>query len=282
MPANINLPSLDEILRQAAQFLIDGQKFETASVLLFCDLKKIIPFKLANEEDFQRIRIHLAVPEPYYSRLIAGQEQTELSLGWEGADAYSSCDYMVNEIGFAFESVLLTYNFKFAPYYHHISWTVERRALHLVPLVTDPGTNWRIQLGQAIEGKAVHNQAVEAATAVVWHNLRFRSASEMRMAQALDRAGVMFLPNCKAAVGEVDQRENRGPDFLICHKGKWGILEVDGEPYHPPSRTVQDHERDRLFRQHGVKVVEHFDSKECFENPDGVAQKFLHILEQNG
>ena len=55
-------------------------------------------------------------------------------------------------------------------------------------------------------------------------------------------------------------------------------MEVDGEPFHPPSRTVQDHERDRLFKAHGITVVEHFDAGECFEKADGVVQGFLEIL----
>ena len=80
----------------------------------------------------------------------------------------------------------------------------------------------------------------------------------------------MFLPNCKARVGRSTNRLNREPDFLVCYKGKWGILAVDGEPSHPSTRTVEDHERDRLFRLSGVQVVEHFDAAECFENADRV------------
>ena len=73
-------------------------------------------------------------------------------------------------------------------------------------------------------------------------------------------------------------RLNREPDFLVCYEGKWGILEVDGEDSHPPSRTVDDHERDRLFKQHGILLVEHFDASECWENADGVVKKFLELL----
>ena len=73
---------------------------------------------------------------------------------------------------------------------------------------------------------------------------------------------------------------NREPDFLVCLGGKWGILEVDGEPFHPASRTVEDHERDRLFKQHGIRVVEHFDATKCYEAPQTVVKKFLEILKQ--
>lgn len=56
------------------------------------------------------------------------------------------------------------------------------------------------------------------------------------------------------------------------------MYEVDGEPFHPPSRTVQDHARDRLFKEHGLKFIEHFDSTECFNNPDKVVKEFLRML----
>ncbi len=88
----------------------------------------------------------------------------------------------------------------------------------------------------------------------------------------------MYIPNCKARLSSSEGRINREPDFVVCVKGKWGILEGDGEPFHPPSRTVHDHERDRLSRAYGISVVEHFDATECYQDPDGVVKKFLHIL----
>jgi len=121
---------------------------------------------------------------------------------------------------------------------------------------------------------------IEAKSARVWNNLRFRSASEVQIAQALDRAGVLFLPNCKARLGLPESRRNREADFLVGYEGKWGILEVDGEPFHPPSRTAEDHERDRLFHDHGILVVEHFDANKCYENPDDVVRRFLEILKK--
>ena len=115
---------------------------------------------------------------------------------------------------------------------------------------------------------------------MTWNNLGFRSASEIKIAQALDKAGVLFLPNCKARLGSGEDRLNREPDFLVCHNGKWGILEVDGEPFHSLTRTVQDHERDRLFKIHGITVAEHYDASKCFNNPDEVVNEFLRILDQ--
>jgi len=107
---------------------------------------------------------------------------------------------------------------------------------------------------------------------LAWNNLRFRSASEVRIAEALERAQVLFLPNCMARLG-CSRRENRETDFLICHPGKWGILEVDGPLSHPPPRKVDDDDRARLFKAHGIRLVEHFDA-------GGVAKRFLSLLAQ--
>jgi hypothetical protein len=145
----------------------------------------------------------------------------------------------------------------------------------LIDIDLDP--DWRTEMLEIARGHGVYNQAARDAPKS-WRNLRFRSESEVRIAQALDRAGVLFLPNCMARVGAESERKNREPDFVVCAEGKWGILEVDGEPFHPPSRTVQDHERDRLFKGHGIRVVEHFDASRCFEQPDDVVRDFLRLL----
>jgi hypothetical protein len=114
-------------------------------------------------------------------------------------------------------------------------------------------------------------------TVHIWENLRFRSLTETRIAKELDRRKVLFFPNCMARLG-FKEREKREPDFLVCHEGKWGILEVDGEDSHPHGRAAKDHERDRLFKQHGILLVEHFDASECWEDADGVVKEFLELL----
>lgn len=127
-------------------------------------------------------------------------------------------------------------------------------------------------------GRGVDNQPAPIRAAHVWKNLRFRSKSEVRIAEALDRTGVLFLPNSRARLGATHVRQNREADFLVCADGRWGILEVDGDPFHPPSRTADDHERDRLFRAHGIRVVEHFHADRCYNQPDAVVRQFLEIL----
>ncbi len=109
--------------------------------------------------------------------------------------------------------------------------------------------------------------------------LYFSSVSEVKIAQALDRVGVLFFPNCRGRLNTTEGRRNRECDFLVCYEGIWGILEVDGEPYHPPSRAAEDHRRDGFFLDHGI-WVHRFDSNECFKYPDDVVQRFLQRLKR--
>lgn len=128
------------------------------------------------------------------------------------------------------------------------------------------------------ERNEVSNQGVNALQK--WNGFYFRSQPEIKIAQAFDLAGVLFYPNCKARLSTSLGREGKETDFLVFYQGKWGILEVDGEPWHPPSRAVHDHERDRLFKVHGIRVVEHYDASRCFQQPDQVVAEFLEILKQ--
>jgi hypothetical protein len=115
---------------------------------------------------------------------------------------------------------------------------------------------------------------------IEWQNLSFSSVSEVKIAQALDRVGVLFFPNCRGRLSTTQGRQNRECDFLICYDGIWGILEVDGEPFHPPSRAAEDHKRDGFFLDHGV-WVHRFDANECFNCPDDVVRRFLERLKRS-
>ena len=119
-----------------------------------------------------------------------------------------------------------------------------------------------------------HNQGVQSnseETIYHWNGLRFRSDAQIKIAEALDRANVLFFPNSKARLTTTEGRENQEPDFLIFHNGKWGILEVDGEV---------DQERDRILQSHGIPIIQHYDSTQCSEQPDRVVQEFLEMLSQ--
>lgn len=115
-----------------------------------------------------------------------------------------------------------------------------------------------------------------------WEGLWFRSGAEVAIAEALDRADVLFAPNASVRLGITqDHRANVEPDFLIVADGEVGVLEVDG-PWHTPATAHAEHERDRRFREHGVAVVERFGSDECSGIPDDVVARFLRLLTLNG
>lgn len=144
-------------------------------------------------------------------------------------------------------------------------------------IVVPNSTDWRNELLAVLDGRDVDNQAIGFKATRTYEGLRFRSESEVRVAQALDRAGVMYVPNCRARIGSKDRRRNIEADFLVMVDGKWGVLEVDGEQWHA-GLASRDHERDRPFHFHGAAKVQRFDAGECFENPDGVVKKFLALL----
>lgn len=155
---------------------------------------------------------------------------------------------------------------------------------------------WHISMGKvkirddvvsssdAIANGAVSNQGIPFypnSPIYTWETFRFRSKSEIKIAEALDRVKVLFLPNCLTRLNHPHKFGGRGnlePDFLVCHQGKWGILEVDG-PWHKPQRRVDEQERERLFQLHGIRVIQRFDSSKCESEPDSIVKKFLEMIE---
>lgn len=137
---------------------------------------------------------------------------------------------------------------------------------------------WRLEAGP---GRDWSNQGASAPHP--WRGMRFRSKTERRIAAALESANVAFFPNGRGRLGTApDFRETREPDFLVILDGKLGILEVDGDDYHPPQRAAEDHGRDRAFRRHGIRVVERYSATECWDAPDQVVAEFLQLLRLNG
>jgi len=253
----VETPDNDRLLASAVLFLLDGQEKDAARILARCSLKLDWINWISVWSEYEERHISLPEYEKGYVAELTGPRA-----------AYEILTDPDNPITQAIQRALGAVSLQ--PVH-------ELRAR--AQLVEEARAS-RAELLEIVDGKDVDNQAVEAVEARTWNNLRFRSESEIRIAQALDKADVLFLPNCKARLGSAENRSNKEADFLVCWEGKWGILEVDGEPFHPPSRTVKDHERDRLFRTHGIRVVEHFDATKCFEDPDGVVQQFLDILKK--
>ena len=246
----------ERLTASAARFLIDGGEENAANVLLACTLNVWYSGDgwWSGDERLDGVHVELAGPRIAYDFL-----QTDME------------NPIATQIRKAIEAVLPT-----QAYIRHFSPKAE---------LVDISPDWRSDLSEIARGRQINNQAPaygNAPPSITWNNLKFRSVSERRIAEALDAAGVLFFPNCVARLGENSVRRNREPDFLVCHSHKWGILEVDGEPFHPPSRTTQDHERDRLFRSYGIRVVEHYDASRCYQDPAGVVKEFLELMDRNG
>lgn len=242
----VDMPDSEKVHASAVSFLIDGHKEEAARVLLSCELEI--------SEHF----VWLAPDEGYND----GTFDIELNAL---KDIYEIIKDLQHPTTKAIQEAL-TATLNGQPY-----------QLTTDMLLPEVAPDWREKLLKATQVQKVDNQGNNAP--YEWNDLRFRSKSEIKIAQALDKTGVLFFPNCMARLGSISGRENREADFLICDEGKWGILEVDGEIFH--STAAKDHGRDRLFRSYGVRVIERFTADQCYNNPDAVVRQFLTILKKN-
>lgn len=111
--------------------------------------------------------------------------------------------------------------------------------------------------------------------------LRFRSRAEIHIHDALKCRDVLFFPNAAAVLGGPAKEDKKEPDFLVCLNGKWGLLEVMGEAFHPSATAIKDHDRARLFKDYGLVVVEFYDASRCYSQPKEVVDDFLRRLQQS-
>jgi hypothetical protein len=89
------------------------------------------------------------------------------------------------------------------------------------------------------------------------------------MAEALDKAGVVFFPNSKAQLPNFEDQSYKQMDFLICYNSKFGVLEIQ-------YLDSKKHEkRDDFLSKQGICLIEYCDSVQCLEDPDQVVQEFL-------
>jgi hypothetical protein len=122
----------------------------------------------------------------------------------------------------------------------------------------------------AKDGKPVH----------VYNELRYASKSEIKIAMEPEASKVLFFPlavGVKAETG-IPWKDHREADFLICHEGVWGILEV---AWHPPERYEKDAEKSMWFKKAGILCVEYRTAEACYNNPAQVVKDFLNILSKH-
>jgi hypothetical protein len=136
---------------------------------------------------------------------------------------------------------------------------------------------WR-EAAYAALGNSERNQGnLVSQGSKVYHGLRYRSNTEIMLAQELDERGILFFPLPAASRHGVI----REPDFVIVDEGRVGIIEIHGEPWHPATRTAQDHARNRFFELSGIHV-QVYDANHVRENTKGVVDEFLKLLKSHG
>jgi hypothetical protein len=213
----------ERVLASVVQFLLDGGEEKAATLLLSCDFDchKVLHKDDRGNIDHEMWSITLTAPRTSYQLLAPLNSHNfndpEFRIRYPLAyqeEIFSVCDDIVNAF--------------FALLGNNVQYAVRASLIKT-------NDHWREELLALLRGDHITNQGLPfspQAPMVTWNNLRFRSQTEVRVAEALERAQVLFLPNCMARLG-FSHRQNREADFLVCQRGKWGILEVDSPTSHP-------------------------------------------------
>jgi hypothetical protein len=120
------------------------------------------------------------------------------------------------------------------------------------------------------KSREIHNKTYQ------WNGWQFASKAEVKIAAALDRAGVLFFPNAQGRFSSSNGRENSEAGFLICHRGKWGLLIVKDSRSH--FKPIADDERSHLYLNQGIHLITDYDATECMEQSDRIVEDFLNNL----
>ena len=183
------MPFDEKLHASAVQFLLDRHEEDAANLLLSCTLQisGADSRVYIGSEHICAVEVHLVGPRIAYDVLINDRHIVTKAIK-RAIDAVVPADFYVSSV-------------------------ITRARL------VDVDPSWKVELLEIARGKGVHNQGLGASK--IWNNLRFRSVSEIRIAEALDRTAVLFLPNCLARLTMPEGRKNREADFLVCFDGKW-------------------------------------------------------------
>lgn len=106
-------------------------------------------------------------------------------------------------------------------------------------------------------------------TEYFWKEWCFHSLEQVKIAEALDKAGVVFFPNSKAQLPNFEEQSYKQVDFLVYYNSKLGVLEIQ----YPDSQ--KQGKRDDFLSKQGIFLIEYYDSVKCLEVPDQVVQEFI-------
>lgn len=108
-----------------------------------------------------------------------------------------------------------------------------------------------------------------------WNGLFFRSPIERAVAQALERAGLTFFQNPRGRTKLQPGRTTVEVDFLVLHRGRTLIVELDGKQH--DRQRLRDYQRDRAFLRQGFPCIR-FAASEC--RTDAVVAEILATFQR--
>jgi hypothetical protein len=238
---DLNAKQRDAVLAAAIRWLIPVDHI-VALALAEAELREAVC--LLTSGGFQQYKLRLAAPETSAAELRQAADATFINGEYDGPGV----------LLYAFDDSL--------PEGNRVFPDIEVETAALPSLPERAAARFRNQ-GVLYPGPGSHEN----------NGLRFRSKTEVRVAEALDDAGVMWFPLPVAVRGRVAKE----PDFLVLTLGRVGILEVDG-PTHTPLTRAQEDARAAWFQQSGVRLVHHVSVRDIDADAPAVVQRFLALL----
>ncbi|MFF0262595.1 hypothetical protein ACFYR2_27700 [Streptomyces microflavus] len=157
----------------------------------------------------------------------------------------------------------------------------EIRDIRARPVIPPVGQDWRKQL-RAANGPTPTNQARKVRLEPedqhpIEDDLHFTNKWEHGLYQVLKARQAALPDNETIGIMPLGKMRllgsTREPDFLITYKGRAGVIEVDGFHHGKPGRASNDHSRDNLMYNAGVRWVGRLDVQDV--NTKAEVEKFV-------
>ena len=265
----------ERILRTWLEYLIQNGHKEIAALLVESELQ-IVYKKWAGGASPKSINIDL--PTDSYAYFADDKTSWDVAIDHLGTLLQG---HLVDEEAGDSDYFIVT-NWEIAP------WEIEKYGVQVVKRIklSDNDPDWKNVIRELIAASKNPNQGVvtekvftrRGESPILYNEMKFGSQSEVRIAQELERRGVLFFPLPLAIKHDTGEfyKDHKEPDFLICHNGRWGILEV--AHHRGEGRYEKDKEKDAWFKKEGILCVEHYPSETCYRNSKTVVDEFLEIL----
>ncbi|MFE2261581.1 hypothetical protein [Streptomyces griseosporeus] len=154
------------------------------------------------------------------------------------------------------------------------------QSLEVRPVVPPISADWRKQL-KAANGPRPSNQAKRVRLEPqhpTEDGLHFTNEWEWKVYKVLKERQAALPDNdtigiVPLAAMKVLKPMYVEPDFLVTYRGRVGIIEVDGHYHRGPRSRSDDHSRERLLRNAGIKQIDRIDVRDTTQKED--VEKFV-------